>query len=589
MQLYVLSLYLCAGSALTLATMAWYRRPVRGAVALFFFLLCVGSASFAYAMNLTATELAPKLFWNHAEYLGDTFLPVLMLVLALVFTGREKWIQPLPLLLLFTVPVIALLANWTNAWHCLYYRSVWLESGTPWPILAKSRGPLYFLNFSYDYIVIVVTLGLIGHTLRRATATRRPQLRLLFAAFSLPVLLNLPYLFRLMPQRHINLTLLGFFFLSVLLSVGLFRFKLLAAIPIDVEERNELLLNHAEAIIYTITAGGILTYVSANWPRLLGHPTKAVVGQRFSRFVHPADHPACFAFLERIVQTGQTQTGIEYRVIHADGTLFWHTSSIRAVKDQTGTIMAYVGVAHDVTRLKTAKEELRISNKRLAELIASREAELRAAIAQTLTATEREAHRIGEEIHDTLCQELIALSRTIEIIQPATADQQTQLAGLSSQAARMAKQAREIAHEIALRDLDTQNFPESLAALAHRLEELFGIAVEVNCSNWPTGIPTQPTEHIFRIIREACGNAVKHGQATNLWIDIVRNGTGLVISVTNDGRPLAQPEPRPGLGLEQIAMRTKLLGGTFTLNSANSHTTAQLTVPIPETGPEKTL
>ena len=155
--------------------------------------------------------------------------------------------------------------------------------------------------------------------------------------------------------------------------------------------------------------------------------------------------------------------------------------------------------------------------------------------------------------------------------------------------AQIAKQARETAHEIAMRDLDAQNFPESLAALAHRLEGLFGIAVELNCADWPTGIPAQPTEHIFRIIREACGNAVKHGQATHLWIDIVRNGTGIVISVTNDGRPLAQPEPRPGLGLEQIAMRTRLLGGTFTLNSNTGHTTAQLTVPVTAASPEKTL
>lgn len=390
--------------------MVWHRRTVHGAVALFFFLSCVGIASFSYAMNLTAAELEPKLFWNHAEYLGGAFLPVLMLLLALIFTGRENWVRFLPLLV--TIPVIALLANWTNAWHHLYYRSVWIESGATGPVLAKSRGPLYFLNFTYDYVLIVLALGLIGHALRRATATRRQQLRLLFAAFLLPVLLNLPYLFRLMPQRHLNLTLLGFFFLSVLLSVGLFRFKLLADIPLDVEERNALLLNHAEAIIYTITPDGTMTYVSANWPRLLGHPAESVVGQNFSRFVHAADHPACHAFLERVLQTGQAQTGVEYRVIHANGTIVWHTSSIRPVKDLAGPIMAYVGVAHDITRLKTAQEELRVSNKQLAELIAHREAELRAAIAQTLTATENEGRRIGENIHDTICQELIALTRT---------------------------------------------------------------------------------------------------------------------------------------------------------------------------------
>ena len=567
-----------------MAAMAWRKRPVQSAIVLSLFLLCVGIASFSYAMNLSAAELEWKLFWSYVEFFGFVFIPVLMLVLALIFTGRENWVRPVPLLLLFSVPVIALLANWTNAWHHLYYRSTWLEPCSPWPILAKSGGPLYYLNTSYDCVLIMLALVCIGQARLRSTVAQRPQLHLLFAAFLLPVLLNLPYLFLLTSHRHINWILLGFFFLGILLVAFFSSFKLLIGIPSSVEERNNLLLNHVAAIIYTVTPDGRMTYVSSNWLRLLGHPIEAVVGQNFIRFVHPADHSVWSAFLEQLVQTGQPQADIEYRATHADGTIHWYTSMLRLVQNDTGGITTYVGVAVDITGRKMAQEELRSSNVRLAELVASREAELRTAIAQTLTAGESEARRIGEAIHDTICQELIALTRTVETIQPANAAQQTQLAGLSSYVAQIAKHAREIAHEINMRDLDAQNFQESLAALARRLEELFGIAVEVNCEDLLSGLTAQTAEHIYRIVREACGNAVKHAQAANLWIDIVRNAAGLVISVTNDGRPLSQPVPRNGLGLAQIAMRTRLLDGTFTLKSGNGHTIAQLTVPIPETG-----
>ena len=77
------------------------------------------------------------------------------------------------------------------------------------------------------------------------------------------------------------------------------------------KERNELLLNQAGAIIYTIQPDGTMTYGSPNWPRVLGHAEDEVVGHNFSYFVHPDDHPACFGFLGRIVGTGEPDSDIE--------------------------------------------------------------------------------------------------------------------------------------------------------------------------------------------------------------------------------------------------------------------------------------
>lgn len=228
MTLYVVILFLCAGSSIPLAAMAWHRRPSRGALPLFFFLACIGWSCFAYAQNLLSPDLAGKQFWNHAEYLGGMFLTPLMLVLALVFTHREPWLRPAPLLLLFAIPVFALLANWTNPWHHLYYQATWIDAAGPLPVLAKSRGPLYAIQFFYAYAAAAFALVLLARSLRRADPSTRPQLWLLLASFLLPVLLNLPYLLRLMPHKHVNLTLLGFAAASVLISIAMFRYRLLA-------------------------------------------------------------------------------------------------------------------------------------------------------------------------------------------------------------------------------------------------------------------------------------------------------------------------------------------------------------------------
>lgn len=582
MHLYLSSLMLCTGCALTLAALVWNRRKVKGAIPLLLLLICIGIASFSYAQNLVATALDAKVFWNHAEYLGAAFLPGLMLIAAMVFTGRGEVLRPRTLCGVFLIPVVGLVANWTNGWHHLYYRSVWIEATACGPLLSKSRGPLYAVTLLYGYVSVLTSLALIVHSLRRASPVVRPPLRILLLAFLLPILLNGPYLLQLMPCRQLNLTLFGFFLSSILLSVGLFRYKLLAAIPLDLEERNELLLTHAEAIIYTIQPDGVLTYVSANWPRLLGHPAPAVVGRHFRTFIHPGDFPACTEFLQRVVQSGHTQTGIEYRVIHLDGRIFWHTSSIRPVTDARGRVIAYVGAAHDITRLKVAQADLHAANASLKDFIAGREEEWRRASAQALTAAESEATRIGERIHDTLCQDLIALTRAVANIPPASQGQQSQLAAASTAASQLAQQARELAHDLAPQDLDSINALAVLTALAARLESLFQVAVEVNGERWPASLPNGHTSHIFRIAREACGNAIKHGQARHIWIDVVHDETSFILSVTNDGRPLPHAQPTPGLGLRQIAMRTRLMRGTFTLRATQGFTTAQLIVPAPK-------
>ena len=220
MVFYVVILFLCAGSSIPLAAMAWHRRPSRGALSLFFFLACIGWSCFAYAQNLMSPDLAGKQFWNHAEYLGGMFLTPLMLVLALVFTHREKWIRPIPMLLLFAIPVFTLLANWTNPWHHLYYTATWIDASGPLPVLAKSRGPLYAIKFLYAYAAAAFALVLLARSLRRADSATRPQLWLLLASFLLPLLLNAPYLLRLMPHKHVNLTLLGFVAASALISIA---------------------------------------------------------------------------------------------------------------------------------------------------------------------------------------------------------------------------------------------------------------------------------------------------------------------------------------------------------------------------------
>jgi PAS domain S-box-containing protein len=131
------------------------------------------------------------------------------------------------------------------------------------------------------------------------------------------------------------------------------------------EEKYRDLVENSHDIIYTLTADGVFIFVSPAWTTLLGHPVDQVAGKPFQQFVHPDDLAACMVFLMSVIETGQRQEGIEYRVQHTDGTWYWHTSSAVPFKDESGKIIGFHGIARDITKRKRAEDALRQANKKL--------------------------------------------------------------------------------------------------------------------------------------------------------------------------------------------------------------------------------
>ncbi len=124
------------------------------------------------------------------------------------------------------------------------------------------------------------------------------------------------------------------------------------------EEMYRLLIENTHDIIYAITADGVFTFVSPAWTMLLGHQTTQIVGRHFQEFVHPDDLPKCMELLQNVIDTGQRQESVEYRVRHINGSWRWHTSDgSTSVKNETGTVIYYQAIARDITERKQAEEK----------------------------------------------------------------------------------------------------------------------------------------------------------------------------------------------------------------------------------------
>jgi len=75
---------------------------------------------------------------------------------------------------------------------------------------------------------------------------------------------------------------------------------------------------------------------------------------------------------------------------------------------------------------------------------------------------------------------------------------------------------------------------------------------------------TVTSGHLYRITQEAVSNAVKHGRAKNIIIQLEMLDDGIALRVKDDGIGLRDPAERNGgMGLRIMAHRASMISGTF--------------------------
>ncbi len=133
------------------------------------------------------------------------------------------------------------------------------------------------------------------------------------------------------------------------------------------EQRLRRYFESASEILYSISEGGVFTFVSPAWTLKLGHALADVVGHSFREFVHAEDVPLCEAFFREVRATGVSSHSIEYRIRHLDGAWRWHASTGSVTRDEKGAPV-FFGIGRDVSQRRQAQLELRASLERREEL-----------------------------------------------------------------------------------------------------------------------------------------------------------------------------------------------------------------------------
>jgi len=221
----------------------------------------------------------------------------------------------------------------------------------------------------------------------------------------------------------------------------------------------------------------------------------------------------------------------------------------------------------------------------LASLHEERMAMLREQFAQVTATQEEERQRIARELHDGLVPVLAGLSIRLHTAGKRLEREEHPVAGeireLAEQAQASSRDIRRLIHDLRPVALDELGLVPALRQHFAHCEREHGLAVEFVADEGER-LPAPVETALFRIVQEAVNNVLRHAQAQQVSVTLVRKADRVELCVVDDGRGFDVQLPRSGrhIGLWSMRERVEQLGGQFEVRSAPGQGTA-MTAMIP--------
>lgn len=123
----------------------------------------------------------------------------------------------------------------------------------------------------------------------------------------------------------------------------------------DSEEMYRHLVENTGAVLYSVDADGVTTYISPVFKSLFGHDPADLVGKRFADFIHPDDLQASMEKFGRVMSGGPNEPWECRMVLPGETSVFWVQGHNRPVY-RDGAIVGFQGVLVDWTARRQVDE-----------------------------------------------------------------------------------------------------------------------------------------------------------------------------------------------------------------------------------------
>lgn len=330
------------------------------------------------------------------------------------------------------------------------------------------------------------------------------------------------------------------------------------------EERHHAILETAVNAIITIDEQGVIQSANTSTEKLFGFTKEEMLGKNISMLMPAPYREQHDGYLANYRNTGERKViGIGREVVaqRKDGSVFPVDLSIGEVLLPQGRI--FTGIIRDISDRKDLEQKI-------------------------LEISEDEQQRIGQDIHDDLCQQLAAIGCLAKVAHQRLKQTDSEEADGLSDIVRLISQAntraREMSRGLVPVVLDSDGLMAALGELATGTEKIFRITCRFWC-DIPVYVRDNKTAvQLYRIAQEAVGNAIKHSNADRIEISLAVSEGNIHLCIRDNGVGITDHIPGHGTGMGLLTMthRAKMLGGQLAVSPVDIGGTQVLCiVPMP--------
>ena len=196
-----------------------------------------------------------------------------------------------------------------------------------------------------------------------------------------------------------------------------------------------------------------------------------------------------------------------------------------------------------------------------------------------------ERHRVVRDVHDTLAHAFTGVIVQLEAGDDAAArgfdaEAGAHIARAEAMARAGLQEARRSVMALRPQVLEGNDLSTALREMVAGMTDGTSVNSEFAQGGVPRQLPPAWEEHLLRIGQETLTNAIRHGHAQRIVMELDFSDDAVLLRLTDDGRGFDANSAFDGLGLAGMRARVSSMGGQLSISSAaGSGTTISVSVP----------
>jgi signal transduction histidine kinase len=187
---------------------------------------------------------------------------------------------------------------------------------------------------------------------------------------------------------------------------------------------------------------------------------------------------------------------------------------------------------------------------------------------QVAEISDREQRRIGQDLHDSLCQHLVSIAFASELLRDKLERYRLAEAAQAEVIAEMVNegisQARNLARGLYPVRLEVDGLASALEELAASVQTRNNVTCHFSSEERVLIYDEVAGNNLYRIVQESVNNAIKHGHCKNISIGLGAVDEEVTLTIKDDGIGFpADSDASEGMGLNIMNYRAKMIGASL--------------------------